>query len=114
MESSASSPWSAFISINLSEAKKFRTRTLGFDCNWGSFTPVADVAGFLALLSELSESFRFRLLCLWNSSLDGGAVIVVLALSSYAVLSLRTAVKSCSTPVYTPYRALYGYFTFSN
>jgi hypothetical protein len=37
---------------------------------------------------------------------------VVLAVSPLAALSLRTTVKSCSTSVYTPYRALYGCFPF--
>jgi hypothetical protein len=32
--------------------------------------------------------------------MDGGAVIVVLAVSPLAALSLRTGVKSCSTSVY--------------
>jgi hypothetical protein len=55
--SSASSPWSASISICLSGVKNFWMGTSGFDCNWGSLTPVADVVGFLALLSVSSVKF---------------------------------------------------------
>jgi hypothetical protein len=44
--------------------------------------------------------------------LAGGAVRVVLAVSSLAALSLRTAVKSCSTSLYTTYRAPYSRFPF--
>jgi hypothetical protein len=72
-------------------------------------TPVVDVAGFLPPLSASSVGVRFRLLCSRNSSVDAGAVIVVLA-----ALSLRTAVKSCSTCVYIPYRALCSCFPFSS
>jgi hypothetical protein len=39
--------------------------------------------------------------------MDRGAVIVVLAVSPLAVLSLRTVIKSCSTSVYTPYRMIH-------
>jgi hypothetical protein len=81
--SSASSPWSACISVGLSEVKKFRVGTSVFDCNWDSLTPVVDVVDFLAPLSASSVGFRFRLLCLRNSSMDGGAVIVVLAVSPW-------------------------------
>jgi hypothetical protein len=51
------------------------------------------VSGFLVLLSASSEGFRFHLLCSWNSSLDGGSVMVVLALSPATVLALRTSDK---------------------
>jgi hypothetical protein len=47
VESSTSSPWSASISVYLNEAKKLRLETSSFDRHWGSFTPVANVAGFL-------------------------------------------------------------------
>jgi hypothetical protein len=47
----------------------------------GSFSPVVDVVGFLALLSTSSVDFRFRLLSSRNSSLDGGTVIVDLAVT---------------------------------
>jgi hypothetical protein len=79
----------------------------------GIFTPLADVAGFLVLLSVSSEGFRCRLLCSRNFSLDGGAVIV-LALSPFEALYFRTAVKSCSNSVHTPHSVLYSYFPFSN
>jgi hypothetical protein len=46
--------------------------TSSFDRNRGSFTLVVDIVGFLVLLSELPKGFRFRLLCWWNSLLDGG------------------------------------------
>jgi hypothetical protein len=64
------------ISIYLSGLKKFWVGTLGFDCNWGLLTAVADVVGFLALVGHLL-SFHLCLLSSWNSSTDGGAVIVV-------------------------------------
>lgn len=44
--------------------------------------------------------------------MDGDAVIVVLHVSFLAALTLRTAVKSCSTFVYTSHRALYSFFSF--
>jgi hypothetical protein len=94
--------------------KKFRVGTSGFNCNWGLLTPMVDVAGFLALLLVLSVGFYFCLLCSWNSLMDGGAVIVVLAVSLVAVISLSTDVKSCSTSVYTLYRALYSCFLLRN
>jgi hypothetical protein len=50
-----------------------------FDHNWVSSIPVADVPGFFVLLLSVSEGFHFHLLCLWNSLLDGGSVMVVLA-----------------------------------
>jgi hypothetical protein len=59
-----------------------------------------DVIGLLALLSASSVAsvgFRFRLLCSRNSSMDGDAIIVILAVSSLAVLSLRAVVKSRCT-----------------
>jgi hypothetical protein len=68
---------------------------------------VVDVVSFLVLLSASYVGFRFRLLCSRKSSMDGGAVIVDLA-----VFTLRTGAKSCSTSVYTPYRALYSWFPF--
>jgi hypothetical protein len=73
--------------------------TSSFDCNWESFTLMADVADFLVLLSASSEDFRIHLVCSRNSSLDGGAVMLVLSVFPLAVLCLRSAVKSCSTSV---------------
>jgi hypothetical protein len=74
--------------VSLSWSKKFHVRTSGFDCSWGSFTSVVDAVGFLALSSESSVDFNFRLLRSWNSSMDGAAVIVVSAVSPLAALSL--------------------------
>jgi hypothetical protein len=74
---------------------------------WRPQMGVADSRGeccrLLGLTVALSAGFHFRLLCSWNSWMDGGAAIVVLAVSPLAALSLRTAVKSCGTSVYTPY-----------
>jgi hypothetical protein len=42
--------------------------------------------------------------------MDGDNVIMLLAVSLLAALSLRTAVKSCSTSVYAPYKALHNCF----
>jgi hypothetical protein len=39
---------------------------------------------------------------------------VILAVSSLSPLSLSTSVKSCTTSVYTPYRALYSCFYCNN
>jgi hypothetical protein len=39
---------------------------------------------------------------------------MVWAVSSLAALSWRTAVKSCSTTVYAPYRSQYSRFPFRN
>jgi hypothetical protein len=72
------------------------------------------VAGFSVLLSVSSEGFRIHIVCSQNFSLDGGSVIVFLAHSPLAALSLRTVVKSCSTSVFTPYKMLYSCFPFSN
>jgi hypothetical protein len=44
--------------------------------------------------------------------MDGGTLIVVLAVWTLAALCLRTAVKSCSTSEYILYRALYSRFPF--
>jgi hypothetical protein len=87
-------------------------RSLGGNCSCGSLTPLVGVVDFLALLSASCVGFRFRLLSLQKSSMDGGAVTMVLAVSPLAALSLRTAVKSCSTSMYTPYRALYSCLPF--
>jgi hypothetical protein len=87
---SALSPCSAFISIDLSGAKKFRVGTSYFDSNWVSLIPVMDVVGFLALLSASSLVFRFRLLWSRKFWMDGVAVIVILAVSHLATLPLRT------------------------
>jgi hypothetical protein len=43
----------------------------------GLLTPVVDNVGFLARLSVSSVGFRFHLLCSRNSSMDGGAAVVV-------------------------------------
>jgi hypothetical protein len=88
-----SSPWSASISTDLSGTKKFQVGTSGFDCNWGLVTPVVDVVGLLAPLSTSPVGFHFHLLCSWNSLMDRGAFIVVLAVSPLAVPSLRTAIE---------------------
>lgn len=58
--------------------------TSSFYRNCGPFTLVVDIAGFLAVLLASSGGVRFRLLCLSNSSLDGGAVAVILAVSHLA------------------------------
>jgi hypothetical protein len=52
-------------------------------------TPVVVVVGFLALLLASSVGFHFYLLCSQNSSMDRGAVIVVLAISPSAALSFE-------------------------
>jgi hypothetical protein len=114
MKTSASSPWSASTSNYFSGAKNFRVGTSCFDSNWGSLTPVVNVVGSFALLSESSVGFYFRLLCSRNSSLDGGAVIVVLAIYTLPAPSFKTAFKSCSTSVYTPNEELYSCFRVSN
>jgi hypothetical protein len=102
--SSASSPWSASISIDFSRAKKFRVGTSGFDWNLGSLTPVVDIVDFLALLSASSIDFRFQLL-------EGRRCINCgLGCFPLPALSLRTSFKSCSTSVYTPYSEPYSCF----
>jgi hypothetical protein len=68
----------SLISIDLSGAKNFWIDISGFDCSWGSSTPVLDTVGNLALSSASSVGFNFRLL----RSMDGGAVIMVLAVGS--------------------------------
>jgi hypothetical protein len=73
------SSWSDSISIGFSGARNSRVGTSFFDCKCVSLNPVVDVLGFLAVLSALSVGFRYRFLCSRNSSLDAGAVIVVLA-----------------------------------
>lgn len=83
-----SNPWSISNSIGLSGVKKFRVGTSDFNCNWGSLTLAVDTVGFLALLPASSVSFHFRLLYSQNSSMDGGAVIIVLIVSPFAELSL--------------------------
>jgi hypothetical protein len=55
--------------------------TSAFDRYLASFTPVADIVAFLVPLLASSGDFRLLLLCLQNSSLDGGAVRAVLAVS---------------------------------
>jgi hypothetical protein len=100
------------LSVDLSTANNFRVGTSCFGRNLGFLTPVVDVVGFLALLSESSVDFRFRLLCSRNSYLYGGAVIVVMSVSPLAVLALRNVFKSCSISVYSPHGALYICFLF--
>jgi hypothetical protein len=73
--------------------KKFQVGTSSFNRKWESFPPIADVAGFLVLLLALYEGFYSCLLCSENSSLDGDSVMVVLAVSPLAALSLGTAIK---------------------
>jgi hypothetical protein len=79
----ASSPWSAFISVDLGGAKKFQVETSCFDRSWGSLTTVVDV-GFVSSLSASSVGILFHLLYSWNFSLE---VMVVLAVFLSAVLS---------------------------
>jgi hypothetical protein len=100
---SLSSPWSACNSMDPSVAKNFRVGTSGFDRNWGSLTPMVEVVDFLVALSASSVGFRLHLLSSRNSSMDGSAVIVVSAVSFSAALYFRTAIKSYTTSVYTPY-----------
>jgi hypothetical protein len=83
--------------------------TSGFDCSWESSTCVVIVVDLLAVLSASCVGFRLHLLCL-QFLVDEGSVIVVLAVSTSAALSLRTGVRSCSTFLYTPYKALYSCF----
>jgi hypothetical protein len=79
-----------------SVGRKIPNGNFRFRRSWGSLTPAVDVVGILVLLSASPVGFRFRLLCSRNSSLDGGAVIMILAVSPFAAPSLKTAVKSCS------------------
>jgi hypothetical protein len=51
-----------------------------------------DIADFLVLLLASSEGFRIHLVCWQNSSLDGGSVMVVLAVFPLAALCLRFTV----------------------
>jgi hypothetical protein len=76
---SASSPWSAHISVDLSGVKKFRLGTSDLNCSWGLLIPVVVVVGFFALLSASSVGFHLHH-CYQNSSKDSYAIIVVLAL----------------------------------
>jgi hypothetical protein len=81
--SSALSPWSVSILIDLSGAKKFR---VGISTAIGSCSLLGFFVGVVCRCP-------FLLLCSRNSSADGGVVIVVLDYSSLEALSLRTAVK---------------------
>lgn len=114
MLSSASSPWTDFVSVDLRKTKNFWVGASSFGGRWGLFAPVPYVAGFFVLFSASSEYFNYRRLCLRNSFLDGGVIMMVLVVSAPEVLCLRSVVKSCMTSVYTTYTGLYSLYPTSN
>jgi hypothetical protein len=52
----------------------------------GQRSSIVDIAGFLAFLTVPSGGFCFHLLCSWNSSLDGGLIMVTWVVSAFAAL----------------------------
>jgi hypothetical protein len=59
-----------------------------FNRNWGSFTPVAYIAGYMVIFSASSEVLRFHLLYSRNSSLDVSSLMVILAVSPLVASAL--------------------------
>jgi hypothetical protein len=73
------------------------------DSGSGCCRPLDSFVGVVCVFPLLS-SLVTEFLSEWRCSNFG------LAVSTLVVLSLRTAVKSCCTSLYTPHRALYSYF----
>jgi hypothetical protein len=91
MVSSVSSPWTAFVSVDLRKTKNFWVWASSFDGKWGSFDPVPDVAGFFVLFSASSEYFHYCRLCLRNSLVDVVMAVLVVSASECSVWGLPSS-----------------------
>jgi hypothetical protein len=103
-------PLSVSISIELGGAKSSQGGKLRLRRQLGVVDSSGECCRLLGSFVGFVITFSLSSLCWRNSSMDGCAVIVVLAVSHLPALFLRTVVKSCSTSVYTPYRAPHSYF----